>query len=652
MCQGFLLLTISAILYVDILDEGFAVFNLFRNIDFVLAAIVINIVLLISSKLRYKNVSKANNSYLRIVWLTLFACILDIIQTVSRTYLGMFSPTVMHLFRCAFNCVNISIALLVYMYFRSYQDDYELHNRVEDFIAGIVAVCYFVSSVFDFFLGHMTWFADDYQYVKGEMYPFIYFGLAFMIAMGFLVTMRDRKSYSRNQFIAICAFCVITVSFAGIELLFDSVVLVSLFGVSLSLLIMQSSLETPEYSSVVKAKEEAENLKAIADKANDAKSEFLARMSHEIRTPMNAVMGMNEMIINSTLEESTKVYATDAYVASKNLLEIINDILDFSKIESGKIQLTYDKFSITTILRELWGMFLIKAQDKGLNLQFDISDYMPDELIGDAGRFRQILVNLLGNAVKYTDSGTIMLRISLLKDKKDTVFFRTEVIDTGRGIKEEHLDKLFEAFERIEEKKSINIEGTGLGINITAALLNLMDSELEVNSVYGKGSTFFFDLELGYIPGVFVSEFSSADILEVATDSSVLDVNDGSVLVVDDTSLNLKVFKAFLKETNFDIDMATSGFEALDYTSKKKYDLIFMDHLMPEMNGVECFEKIRCQENGMNLDTPVIVLTANAIKGAYENYIDLGFSDVCFKPYSKDELINLINKNLQQTLLD
>ena len=627
-------------------------FPLFRNIDFLMAAIVINIILLISSKLRYKDVNKANNSYLRIVLLSLIACILDILQTVSRTYLGSFSPTMMHFLRCSFNCVNITISLMVYMYFRSYQDDYESHNRIEDFIAGIVAVAYFLSSILDFFYGHMTWFDENYKYIKGPMYPFIYVGLAFIIAMGLLVSVKGRKNYTRNQFIAICCFCIITVIFSLIELLIDSTVLISLFGESLSLLVMQSSLETPEYTSVVKAKEQAENLKSVADKANAAKSDFLARMSHEIRTPMNAVMGMNEMIINSTLEESTKIYATDAYVASKNLLELINDILDFSKIESGKVQLTNDKFSITTILRELWVMFLIKANDKGLNLQFDISDYMPDEVIGDANRIRQILVNLLGNAVKYTDSGTVMLRISLLKNTGNTVCFRTEVIDTGRGIKEEDLDKLFEAFERIEEKKNANIEGTGLGINITAALLNLMNSELEVNSVYGKGSTFFFDLELEYIPDNFVSEFSSADILEVATDSSILEVNEARVLVVDDTPLNLKVFKAFLKESDFDIDMAVSGFEALEYTSKKKYDLIFMDHLMPEMNGVECFNAIRVQDGGMNIDTPVIVLTANAIKGAYENYLEMGFADVCFKPYSKDELIYIINKKLSTTSLD
>lgn len=627
-------------------------YNLFRNIDFLIAAIIINIVLFISSKLRYQGVSKANNSYLRIVALLVVSCFLDIIQTISRTYLGMFTPAVMHFFRCSFNCVNITIALMVYMYFRSYQEDYEKHNRVEDFIAGIVSVAYFASSVLDFFCGHMTWFDDDCNYIKGPMYPFIYIGLAFVIAMGFIVTLKGRHNYSKNQFIAICTFCFLTTTCALLEVLIDSVVLVSLFGVSLSMLIMQSSLETPEFSAVVKAKEEAEKLKIIADKANDAKSDFLARMSHEIRTPMNAVMGMNEMIINSTLEESTKVYATDAYVASKNLLEIINDILDFSKIESGKLQLSYEKFSITTILRELWGMFLIKANDKGLNLQFDITDYMPDVLVGDSSRLRQILINLLSNAVKYTDSGTVMLRISLLKNYDNKVNFRTEIIDTGRGIKEENLDKLFEAFERIEEKKSANIEGTGLGINITAALLNLMNSELEVNSVYGKGSTFFFDLELEHEPDVFVSEFSSADILEVATDSSVLEIENAKVLVVDDTPLNLKVFKAFLKETSMEIDMAQSGFEALEYTLKNKYDLIFMDHLMPEMNGVECYERIRKQTEGLNNETPVIVLTANAIKGAYENYIELGFRDVCFKPYTKDELITIINKHLNSTLLD
>lgn len=430
----------------------------------------------------------------------------------------------------------------------------------------------------------------------------------------------------------------------------------------------------------VKAQGELLEEKVRAESASNAKSDFLANMSHEIRTPINAVLGMNEMIIredNRALDvvesdpmlaqealENINVYAGDVKKAGHNLLAIVNDILDFSKIESGRMELTEAPYQLSSLINDINNMIQFKAQDKGLLFNVEVDPSLPDELSGDEVRVRQILTNLLNNAVKYTDKGSVILKLRGKKQDEKTLILTIVVWDTGIGIKPEDKEQLFTKFERLEMERNSTVEGTGLGLAITHNLIRLMGGNIEVESEYGKGSIFTVN-----IPQKIVSESTLGDLQTRLKDNAPgnkpykesFRAPDATILVVDDTRINLTVAVNLLKNTKMKIDTAMSGEEAVNMASKTRYDVIFMDQRMPGMNGTDAFHKIRETENGASKDVPVICLTADAIIGAKERYLSEGFSDYLTKPidsfalekilmkYLPDEKVELISEEITET---
>lgn len=399
---------------------------------------------------------------------------------------------------------------------------------------------------------------------------------------------------------------------------------------------------------------EYEKAKDEAVRANEAKSLFLSNMSHEIRTPINAVLGMNEMILRECSDKQLLSYAANIQSSGKTLLFLINDILDMSKIESGKMEIVRVEYEPENLIMDLWNVIFLRAQEKGLDISFTIDGTLPRILFGDDVRIKQIVTNLLTNAVKYTPRGGIVMHMAYERRGEGQIVLIISVKDTGMGIRKEDMGKLFESFQRLDEEKNRNIEGTGLGMNITMSLLKLMDGEMKVESEYGQGSEFTVTIPQRIVCDEPVGDFEAIRTRReqnLAQKQQNFEAPEASVLVVDDNSMNLTVFKSLLKRTKMRITTADSGRRCLELVQKEKYHIIFMDHMMPEMDGIETLHEIRKLSDSPNIDTPVIVLTANALSGAREGYLQEGFADFLTKPIDGDLLEQTTEKYLPKELV-
>ncbi len=377
--------------------------------------------------------------------------------------------------------------------------------------------------------------------------------------------------------------------------------------------------------------------------ANAAKSAFLSHMSHEIRTPINAVLGMNEMILQDSRENETLEYAESIRSAGNNLLTIVNDILDLSKIEAGKMNIVPVEYELSSVINDLNNIVGLRASDKGLVVKLDIDPSTPSKLFGDETRIKQVIMNLLTNAVKYTEKGTVTLAVKPVSIEERSVILKVSVKDTGIGIRSEDMGKLFEEYERFDEKRNRTIEGTGLGLSITRQLLELMDSRLTVNSTYGEGSEFGFEIVQGIVDDTPIGDIGSRVKRAAVKKYRVrFTAEDAKILVVDDTPVNLVVVKNLLKKTKIGIDTAKSGEEALILVGQNHYDIIFLDHMMPYMDGPETLRKMKELPGNKCVDVPVISLTANAGVSARDEYIRAGFRDYLAKPISQKDLEDML----------
>ena len=393
--------------------------------------------------------------------------------------------------------------------------------------------------------------------------------------------------------------------------------------------------EIEAYLNRMEEKQRLETELQIAKKASEGKSKFLSNMSHEIRTPINAILGMNEMILRETQDNDIIEYASNVKSAGNSLLSLVNDILDFSKIEAGKMEILPLQYNLGSLLNDLVNMVSTKVSDKDLELEINVDKTMPANLFGDEIRLKQVVTNILTNSVKYTEKGRILLSVYYEKCDEDNIILNFEIADTGIGIKEEDIKRLYSPFERIEEERNRTIEGTGLGMNIVKNILAMMDSELVVQSEYGIGSMFSFGVKQQVISWEPIGDFKEKYREYIATTEKYhesFQAPDAKILVVDDTPMNLTVFKSLLKQTRIQITTAESGRETLSLITQNKYDIIFLDHRMPEMDGIETFEAMKLMMNNLNKEVPVIVLTANAVSGAREEYLAHGFTDYFSKP--------------------
>ncbi|WP_051656589.1 hybrid sensor histidine kinase/response regulator [Butyrivibrio sp. AE3004] len=411
---------------------------------------------------------------------------------------------------------------------------------------------------------------------------------------------------------------------------------------------MRTTSMRREYEAMILKQKEVS-----ANEANKAKSQFLAQMSHEIRTPINAVLGMNEMILRTTKEAQTMDYAKNIDSAGNTLLALINTILDFSKIEDGKMEIIPDSYETAPLINELINSISKRAEEKGLELITAIDDTLPCMLFGDDVRLKQVIVNLLTNAVKYTERGSVKLTVRNSEITNGILKLYVSVKDTGIGIKPEDIDRLSLSFQRLDEKKNRNIEGTGLGMSIVTNLLTLMGSKICVQSTYGEGSNFFFTINQKVIDETPIGNFASNPEASLTdrSDKDLVFAPNARVLVVDDNKLNLMVAANLLKLCHINPDAVASGQEAIEAMSHKTYDMVFLDHMMPQMDGVEALHEMLSQ-GLIATNTRMIVLTANAVVGAKEAYMKEGFDDYLSKPVEISNLVAILKKYLPKSAFE
>lgn len=530
-------------------------------------------------------------------------------------------------------CWSWVSAFLVYTFLVGHKEDdienfkkkYKKHYYAYIFVYFIAALLILILPIY---------FRNDptvkYSYGPSVNVVFFLCGTALFTMIVFLIS--NIKKLKEKGYYPIISFVVLFLAVVVIQKINPSLLLVNT-TMSFVTVLMYFTIENPDMKLI----EQLNIAKNQAEKANHAKTDFLSNMSHEIRTPLNAIVGFSQALEEEDIPESSKEQVRDIISASESLLDIVNGILDISKIEANKLEIINTEYDLRKILNELVALTRVRIGNKPIELKTQFAQDIPFVMYGDHIRLKQIILNLLTNAAKYTNEGCIEFTVSTVR-KDDVCRLIISVADTGIGIKKENIDKLFTKFERFEIEKSSTIEGTGLGLAITKKLVELMNGKIVVQSVFGQGSRFTVAIDQKIL-------FKATAEEKAPVTTGAIDCSGKRILIVDDNPMNLKVAVRLLKNYNLDIDQADNGFSCIEkIESGEEYDLILLDDMMPRLSGVNTLKKLK--ELG-SFRIPTVALTANAISGMREKYLEDGFDDYLAKPINKQELNAVLQKFLK-----
>lgn len=633
--------------------------SLIYNIDFEVASAVFLVIFFLFMKLQYSMQSKINQEFQKLTVFVLLADALDVATAVTLSYAAVL-PVWFNLLLNTIYFVAITVVGYQFMCYSWICVDKERKRNLLLSLNRILLFVSFIILAVNLFNGCIFSISETGEYVHGPFYLMVYIIPYYFIGCSAVILLSHFNSFQKWQRISIILYLVLSFGGAALQMLFFPDVLLAMFTVSLALVMILFTMETPDYQELVKTideltetREEAEKAKESAQEANRAKTDFLANMSHEIRTPINAILGYNEMIMKETKESNSAEYAMNVQAAGRTLLSLVNDVLDFTSIEKGTLMLERAPYYVPSLIQDMVTYAEVNAQKKNLELRLMIDENLPKQLSGDAVRLMQIYNNLISNAVKYTMEGFVEIRISWQKTSGTSGVMAAAVADSGIGIKEEDISGIRESFSRSDVQKTRSIQGIGLGLTIVTRLLKLMDGELQIESEYGKGSVFSFRVEQEIVEEEAIGKFGdivTPKELSQADGEEEFTAPAARILTVDDNVMNLDVFCRILKDTKMEIDTANNGAEALELIRKNSYHMIFFDHMMPVMDGMEALRMIKKEK--LCPDTPIIVLTANAVAGEKQAYLDAGFDDYLSKPIVSRQLREMVRQYLPENLLE